>query len=121
MKQDQLGQHGQDGRDEGSDGGAPVGGSRATARAGEAVFAIPIGGLIGWLADRWLGTDPWLGMVGLGIGFAAFVRSLFRLRKLVEEEAQAAAKNEGDKAAWMTLDDDDNDRQSWMTLGDDDD
>ncbi|MCP5066978.1 MAG: F0F1 ATP synthase assembly protein, partial [bacterium] len=39
------------------------------ARASEAVFAIPIGGLIGWAADRWFGTDPWLAMIGLGLGF----------------------------------------------------
>lgn len=135
MKQDQFGQHGQDGRDDGSDGGLPGGGSRAMARASEAVFAIPIGGLIGWLMDRWLGTDPWLGMVGLGLGFAAFVRGLLRLRGLVEEEAEAAPKNMDDPPAWMTPSDsdddrparttqgsdDEDDRPTWMKLGDDDD
>ena len=121
MKQDQFGQHGQDGRDGGSDGGLPGGGSRAMARASEAVFAIPIGGLIGWLMDRWLGTDPWLAMVGLGLGFAAFVRGLLRLRGLVEEEAEAAPENEDDRPAWMKPSEDDDDRQTWMTLDDDDD
>ncbi len=26
-------------------------------------------GIIGWLADRWLGTDPWLMSIGWVVGF----------------------------------------------------
>ena len=120
MKQDQFGQHGQDGRDDGSDGSLPGGGSRAMARASEAVLAIPIGGGIGWAVDRWLGTDPWLVMIGLGLGFAAFVRNLLRLRKLVEAEALAAPQQDEDSAAWLEPNNED-DQPGWMTLGDRDD
>ncbi|MBW2241549.1 MAG: AtpZ/AtpI family protein [Deltaproteobacteria bacterium] len=120
MKQDQFGQHGQDGRDDGSDGSLPGGGSRAMARASEAVFAIPIGGVIGWALDRWLGTDPWLVMIGLGLGFSVFVRNLFRLRKMVEAEGLAAPQQDEDSAAWLASHND-GDQAAWMTLGNDDD
>ena len=40
-----------------------------------------IGGvLLGYLLDRWLGTGPWLLLVGTGIGFAA---GLFRMVRLL--------------------------------------
>ncbi|MCP5067530.1 MAG: hypothetical protein GY946_13280, partial [bacterium] len=67
--------------------------------------------------DTW---NPWLAMIGLGLGFTVFVRNLFRLRKLVEEVALAAPRQEDDQAAWMAPDDDD-DEPTWMTLGNDDD
>ena len=50
----------------------------------EAVFAIPIAMGIGWWADTKLDTSPWLLMIGLGLGFAAFVMRLMRMRGLVE-------------------------------------
>lgn len=36
---------------------------------------------IGYLFDRWLGTSPWLLLVGFGIGFAAGLRNLARSMK----------------------------------------
>ena len=36
------------------------------------LFAAVVSGLIlGWLLDRWLGTSPWLLVVGLVLGAAA--------------------------------------------------
>ena len=48
------------------------------------LFAAVVGGLIvGWLLDRWLGTSPWLLVVGLVLGSAAgfyeFIRATSRL------------------------------------------
>ena len=48
------------------------------------LFASVVTGLIiGWLLDRWLGTRPWLLIVGIVLGSAAgfyeFVRSAAKL------------------------------------------
>jgi ATP synthase protein I len=48
------------------------------------LFAAVVGGLIlGWLLDRWLGTRPWLLLVGIVLGSAAglyeFIRSSSKL------------------------------------------
>lgn len=50
------------------------------------LFAAVVGGLIvGWLLDRWLGTGPWLLVVGLILGAAAgfyeFIRTTSRLNQ----------------------------------------
>lgn len=47
----------------------------------EFVGAVVVGGLIGWKADEWLGTGPWL-MIGLlGLGVAAGFWNIYRLAK----------------------------------------
>jgi len=48
------------------------------------LFAAVVAGLIlGWLMDRWLGTQPWLLVTGLVLGAAAglyeFIRSSSKL------------------------------------------
>jgi ATP synthase protein I len=43
---------------------------------------IGLGG--GYYADRWLGTSPWLMLVGLALGIAAGFVSLFRAVKSAE-------------------------------------
>ena len=48
------------------------------------LFAAVVAGLlIGWLLDRWLGTKPWLLVVGIVLGAAAgfyeFIRASSRL------------------------------------------
>ena len=45
---------------------------------------IGLGG--GYYLDRWLGTTPWLTLVGLGIGIAAGFVNLFRSVKRAERE-----------------------------------
>lgn len=48
--------------------------------AAVALFAAVISmGLIGWLLDRWLGTAPWLLVVGLVLGAAAGFYEFVRL------------------------------------------
>ena len=53
-------------------------------------FALVIATVIGlgggyWL-DRWLGTAPWLMLIGLGFGIAAGFVNLFRSVKRAERE-----------------------------------
>ena len=42
------------------------------------VLCTVIGLAGGYYADRWLGTSPWLTMIGLGFGIAAGFVSLIR-------------------------------------------
>lgn len=48
------------------------------------VLATVIGLGAGYYADRWLGTSPWLTLVGLGLGIAAGFVALFRAVKSAE-------------------------------------
>jgi ATP synthase protein I len=45
------------------------------------VIATVIGLAAGYFADRWLGTGPWLTLIGLGLGIAAAFVSLFRVAR----------------------------------------
>ena len=51
----------------------------------EAVFAIVIGAGLGFASDRRFGTEPWGVIVGLVLGFGAFVLRLVRLGRAVQE------------------------------------
>ena len=42
------------------------------------VLATVIGLAAGYFLDRWLGTSPWLILIGLGLGIAAGFVNLFR-------------------------------------------
>jgi F0F1-type ATP synthase assembly protein I len=50
------------------------------------VVATVIGLAAGYWADRWLGTSPWLLLIGLGLGIAAGFVNLFRSVKRAERE-----------------------------------
>jgi F0F1-type ATP synthase assembly protein I len=57
--------------------------------------SITLGGAIGYLLDRKLGTLPWLSAVFLGFGIAAAFVNLFRtLNKFEKLETEAADPNE---------------------------
>jgi ATP synthase protein I len=45
------------------------------------VVAVMIGFVLGLLLDRWLGTTPWLCVVGLLLGAASGFVEMFRLAK----------------------------------------
>jgi F0F1-type ATP synthase assembly protein I len=45
----------------------------------EAVLCMPAGVVLGYGADRIFGTDPWLVLVGLVLGFAGFVIRVVQL------------------------------------------
>jgi F0F1-type ATP synthase assembly protein I len=51
----------------------------------EAVFAIVIGAGLGFAADRRYETDPWGVLIGIGLGFGAFVLRLVRLGRAMQE------------------------------------
>jgi ATP synthase protein I len=44
----------------------------------ELVAGVVVGGMIGWLIDRWLGISPWAFIVFLLLGFAAGVLNVMR-------------------------------------------
>lgn len=50
------------------------------------VVATVIGLVAGHYADRWLGTTPWLLLLGLGLGIAAGFVNLFRSVNRAERE-----------------------------------
>ncbi|MGH7276778.1 MAG: AtpZ/AtpI family protein [Candidatus Rokuibacteriota bacterium] len=50
------------------------------------VVATVLGLVAGYYADRWLGTQPWLLLLGLGLGIAAGFVNLFRSVKRAERE-----------------------------------
>jgi ATP synthase protein I len=45
----------------------------------EFVAAILVGAFIGWQADKWLGTKPWMLVVFLGLGTAAGFWNIYRI------------------------------------------
>jgi F0F1-type ATP synthase assembly protein I len=82
----------QDGK--GGSGGFGRHGARAYQAALEAVFAIPIAGGLGYWADLRFETGPVFLLVGLGLGFVAFVLRIVRMRRLVEEAAREGGEEE---------------------------
>jgi len=50
------------------------------------VLSTVIGLVGGYYADRWLGTSPWLLLIGLLLGIAAGFVSLFRSVKAAERK-----------------------------------
>lgn len=46
------------------------------------VFALVIGFWGGRLLDGWLGTDPWLSLVGFFFGLAAGIVNVYRVMRL---------------------------------------
>ena len=47
--------------------------------------AIGIGAWLGLYLDKKFGTEPWLLLVGLGLGVAAAFRNLYRMYKKVKD------------------------------------
>lgn len=47
----------------------------------EFVGALVVGGLIGWQADQWFGTRPWLLLAMLGLGVTAGFWNVYRVAK----------------------------------------
>jgi ATP synthase protein I len=60
----------------------------------ELIAAILFWGGIGWLADRWLGTTPWLLGVGAMVGYAAGLYLIWvRSERMNRVEAAARARD----------------------------
>lgn len=51
----------------------------------ELVAGVVVGGIIGWLLDRWLGISPWGMIVFLLLGFVAGVLNVMRAAGVVRE------------------------------------
>jgi ATP synthase protein I len=56
------------------------------------VLSTVIGLAGGYFADRWLGTKPWLTLIGLGFGIAAGFVSFFRSVKTAERKLDDDSK-----------------------------
>lgn len=54
----------------------------------EMIAAFIGGGAIGWFLDRWLGTSPWMLVLWIALGFAAGIRSAYRVTQLAERAAE---------------------------------
>ncbi len=50
------------------------------------VVATAGGAVLGYFLDRWLGSSPWLTLIGLGLGIVAGFRELVRTIKAAERE-----------------------------------
>ncbi|MCA3244105.1 MAG: AtpZ/AtpI family protein [Alphaproteobacteria bacterium] len=61
--------------------GGAVRSSQGLAVAGNLVACVVVGMLLGWGVDWAIGTKPWGMLVGLGLGFMAWLRELWRLLK----------------------------------------
>lgn len=85
-------------KDRQTDEDEPKGLSRQAAKAyqsaAEAVFAIPVAGGLGYWADASFDTGPVCLIVGLVLGFVAFVMGLMRMRKLVEQSGEDESPGE---------------------------
>ena len=73
---------------------APPGGKSTWKALGELssigialVLSTVIGLAGGYYADRWLGTTPWLTLIGLVLGIVAGFVNLFRSIKAAERES----------------------------------
>lgn len=50
------------------------------------VVATAGGAVLGYFLDRWLGSSPWLTLIGLGLGIVVGFRELLRTIKAAERE-----------------------------------
>ena len=71
----------------------------------ELIVGVGMGGFIGWVLDRWLGTAPWLLVLFVALGFAAGLANVIRAAQKAQAEAEASQL-----AAPSVTDDDDDDR-----------
>lgn len=61
----------------------------------ELLGGIAVWGGIGWLLDRWLGTEPWLLGAGVLVGFGAVLYMIWLRSKDPTEAAPAGADRAG--------------------------
>lgn len=52
------------------------------------VVATAGGVLLGYFLDRWLGTSPWLTLIGLALGIVVGFREFYRSIKAYEREEE---------------------------------
>jgi ATP synthase protein I len=59
--------------------------SEGWVEGGSFLGSILSGALLGYLADMWLGTDPWLVVVGILVGSYSGFMNVWRWSKQIEE------------------------------------
>jgi len=62
----------------------------------EFVAGIVVGGLIGWQADKWLGTKPWLLVLFLGLGVAAGFLNIYRMAARQQQPSEDKPPESGE-------------------------
>jgi F0F1-type ATP synthase assembly protein I len=72
----------------------------------ELALSVLIGLFAGRWVDRRLGSDPWLMILGLSLGFAAGLRSLMKMMERATKEADAADAKNGTAARAIAVDED---------------
>jgi ATP synthase protein I len=60
--------------------------------AADLVIGVAVGGFIGWLLDRQLGTSPWLLALFVILGFGAGLSNIIRLARRMQAENEAAQR-----------------------------
>ena len=58
----------------------------------ELVAGVVAGAFIGLMADQWLGTKPWLLIVGFVLGCCAAFLNVYRVAQAEERRSQAASR-----------------------------
>ena len=53
------------------------------------VLALVMGFGAGYLLDGWLGTRPWLTLVGFFVGLAAGILNVYRIMQLLDRDSRA--------------------------------
>lgn len=56
----------------------------------ELLVGVGVGGFIGWVLDRQLGTTPWLMVLFVGLGFAAGMMNVIREAQKAQADAAAS-------------------------------
>lgn len=79
--------------------------ARAFRFVAELIVGVGVGGFIGWALDRWLGTQPWLLVLFVALGFTAGVMNVIRAAQKAQAEALASQL-----ASPSVQDDDEDDR-----------
>lgn len=59
----------------------------------ELVSAVLVGGAVGWLLDRWLGTTPWCLLGFFVLGVAAGMMNVFRAARDLNARAARLARD----------------------------
>jgi hypothetical protein len=79
----------------------------------EIVISILFGFWLGYKADAWLHTDPWLKLVGFFLGCGAAVKALMRTHKEMQAVTAREEKLQGNpRPAWEKPDDREKDEGS---------
>ena len=60
----------------------------------EMVAGVVAGAFIGLMADQWLGTKPWLLIVGFVLGCCAAFLNVYRVAQAEERRSQAASRED---------------------------